>query len=74
MLVLTRKLNETIEIAGGITVKIVQVSGGKVRLGIDAPPETNIKRGELNAPMEAESAAPLRGVLERHRGAATRDS
>lgn len=47
MLVLGRKIGEKIEIDGGITLTVVSFKGGGVRLGIEAPPETNIRRGEL---------------------------
>lgn len=47
MLVLTRKLNEEIAIGNlGITVKVVDVRGGRVRLGVTAPPEIRIERVE----------------------------
>jgi carbon storage regulator len=47
MLVLTRKIDEEIVIAGKIRVVIVDVSGEKVRLGIKAPPSIRIMRKEL---------------------------
>ena len=47
MLVLTRKLNETIRIDGEITVTVLEMDGNRVRLGIEAPPEVRILRGEL---------------------------
>jgi carbon storage regulator len=47
MLVLSRKENERLIIDGNITVTIVRVSGGTVRLGIEAPAEIPIRREEL---------------------------
>ncbi|UUO07988.1 carbon storage regulator [Blastopirellula sp. J2-11] len=47
MLVLTRKPGETIRIGDDIVVTISQLKGGRVRIGIDAPPEMGIRRGEL---------------------------
>lgn len=47
MLVLTRKLNEEIRIDGEITVTVIELDGNRVRLGIKAPPEVRILRGEL---------------------------
>lgn len=44
MLVLTRYPNECISIGENITVKIVDVQGDKVRIGIDAPKDVNIIR------------------------------
>ena len=47
MLVLTRKAEEKIIIAGGITLTVVSIIGNKVRLGIDAPDHVRILRAEL---------------------------
>jgi len=47
MLVLTRKLDESIVIDGSITVTVVRVQGDRVRLGIEAQKEIPIKREEL---------------------------
>ena len=47
MLVLTRKLNETIVINGNIRVKVVAIKGNQVRLGIDAPDSVAILREEV---------------------------
>src|SRR5436190_19803003 len=46
MLVLTRKLNESVYIDGDIEVMIVAVRGNKVRLGFRAPAEVSIQRKE----------------------------
>jgi carbon storage regulator len=47
MLVLSRKKNERLVIAENIIVQIIRVSGGNVRLGIEAPAEVPIRREEL---------------------------
>lgn len=47
MLVLSRKLGEEIWIDGGITVRVLEIRGNKVRLGIGAPEGTGILRREL---------------------------
>jgi len=47
MLVLTRKRDESILIGGEIRVKILGVSGNKVRIGIEAPNDIPIRRGEI---------------------------
>lgn len=49
MLVLTRKAGETINIGGDIVIQIVQVQGRQVRVGIEAPKQKKIQRGELAA-------------------------
>ncbi len=47
MLVLSRKLNETIVIDGNIRVTVVGLRGNQVRLGIEAPESVAIFRKEL---------------------------
>ena len=47
MLVLSRRIGETIVIDQNISVHVLQVSGGSVRLGIEAPSHIRILRGEL---------------------------
>jgi len=47
MLVLTRKLGESIAIDDHIKVVVVQIKGKQVRLGIQAPKETKIHREEV---------------------------
>lgn len=53
MLVLARKKNEVIKIGDNITITVLDVRGGTVRLGFDAPRDVVILRGELE-PIEAE--------------------
>jgi carbon storage regulator len=47
MLVLSRKENEEVVIDRRIRVKLVKLGRGRVRLGISAPSEVDIHRGEL---------------------------
>ncbi|MGL4944506.1 MAG: carbon storage regulator CsrA [Thermoguttaceae bacterium] len=47
MLVLSRKKNESIVIDERISVMVVEVAGGKVRLGIDAPRDVTVHRQEV---------------------------
>lgn len=47
MLVLSRKETERIRLGDSIVLTIVQISGDKVRLGIDAPAEMLVLRDEL---------------------------
>lgn len=47
MLVLTRKINETIKIGDDIEIRIIEVKGDAVRIGIEAPKSVDIYRGEL---------------------------
>jgi carbon storage regulator len=47
MLVLSRNPGESIIIDGGITVKVIEVRGGVVRLGIEAPRDIPVFRSEV---------------------------
>lgn len=47
MLVLTRKQSETIQIGDSITITVLRMKGKSVRLGIQAPQDFNVIRGEL---------------------------
>jgi len=51
MLVLSRKLNETIIIDGTIRVKVVGIRHNQVRLGFEAPERVGIYREELCTPV-----------------------
>lgn len=61
MLVLSRKLGERIVIEPGIEIAVVEIRGGKVRLGIEAPRDVSIRRMELAANEPATT-----GVLVAH--------
>ena len=47
MLVLTRKVGESIAIGDGITLAVVKIDGNRVRLGIEAPRDVLIRRDEI---------------------------
>jgi len=46
MLVLTRKVEESLILGGEIRITVLGISGDKVRLGVDAPQTVKILRGE----------------------------
>jgi carbon storage regulator len=52
MLVLTRKINESIVIDNKIGIKIVKITGNRVRLAIEAPHDVNIDRAEVRERMQ----------------------
>ena len=60
MLVLTRGVKQKIEIGERcVTVTVLEVKGGRVRLGIEAPDDVSVRRQELviNAPAQVANSA-----------------
>ena len=53
MLVLTRKVGESFVIGDDITITVVRVVGGGVRIGIEAPNDCPIMRQELRESLES---------------------
>ena len=47
MLVLSRKIDESIVINNDITIVVVEIRGDKVRLGVEAPKEVPVHRREV---------------------------
>lgn len=70
MLVLTRKTNDTIVIDGRIRIEVLQVRKGGIRIGISAPDDVRIRRGEL-APLDLDPADLEPAELELDQGIPT---
>jgi carbon storage regulator len=56
MLVLTRKIGESLVIDGDITIKVSQIQGNRVKLCIDAPRSHRVVRAEIQT---EEAPAPV---------------
>jgi carbon storage regulator len=50
MLVLSRKIGEQIHIGDDIVLTVVEIKGGRVKLGLQAPLDCSIQRSELKMP------------------------
>lgn len=64
MLVLTRKLGESVTIGDDIKISVIEIKGRQVRLGIEAPQNMTIHREEIYARIQEENrrAALLESV------------
>ena len=56
MLVLTRKQSEKIRIGENITITVIRMKGKSVRLGIEAPNNVSVLRGELVFDVDTDKA------------------
>ena len=57
MLILSRRVGESITIGKDIVIKVVEISGNQIRLGIDAPREVRVLREEIIDAMKEENQA-----------------
>lgn len=55
MLILTRRIGETLVIIDDIEVHILGVKGNQVRIGIDAPDDVSVHREEIYKRIQAEN-------------------
>jgi carbon storage regulator len=62
MLVLSRKLNEVIDIGDDVQICVVGIRGDKVRLGIIAPKDISVHRREVKVAL----AEKIKKALESH--------
>lgn len=62
MLVLSRKLDEEIVIGDNIVLKVIEIRGDKVRIGIEAPRDTPVHRREVYDAIKAQ--AKSEGTIE----------
>ncbi len=69
MLVLSRKLDESIVINEDIQIKVVQIRGNQIRLGVEAPRHIPIRRSEwkpsASAPVPLSSEGPVSATVRR---------
>jgi carbon storage regulator len=55
MLILSRKAGDSVMIDGGVRIVVLGVEGSSVRLGIDAPADVRVLRGEIVKQVEREN-------------------
>ena len=66
MLGLTRRTGERIAIGDDITVSVLSIEKGQVRIGVSAPPEIRVLREEIYKELEAQNRASTRGLKYLH--------
>jgi len=57
MLILTRKIGESIIIGDNIAVTILGVKGGQIKVGVNAPREVSVHREEIYEKIKEESGS-----------------
>jgi carbon storage regulator len=57
MLILTRRVGETLMIGDEVTVTVLGVKGNQVRIGVNAPRDVTVHREEIYERIKAEQAA-----------------
>ncbi len=64
MLVLTRRLNQSIKIGDDIEITVIEVRGDQVRLGVAAPRDVSVHRKEVYLQIQQENRAAAQSVPE----------
>lgn len=61
MLILTRRVGETLMVGDDVTVTVLGVKGNQVRIGVNAPKEVAVHREEIYERIRKEKAAQAEG-------------
>ncbi|HWR81840.1 MAG TPA: carbon storage regulator CsrA [Candidatus Deferrimicrobium sp.] len=64
MLILTRRLGESITIGDNIKVSVLGIHGRQVRLGIDAPPSVVVHREEIYVKIQEENRRASKSIKD----------
>jgi len=63
MLVLSRKVGDSIKIGDNIEIVVNRISGNRVTIGVDAPKDVRILRGEVELELDDDAVLALTGLM-----------
>ncbi len=63
MLILKRKMGEGIDVGDNVRIVLKEISGGHVKIGIEAPTDIRVKRSETATSIEAENLRAAKSCL-----------
>lgn len=73
MLVLTRRPGESIIVGQDIVITVIEIKGGQVRIGIDAPREVQVHREEIYEQVRQENIAAVATAKQAREALSQRD-
>lgn len=68
MLILTRRVGETLMVGDDVTITVLGVKGNQVRIGVNAPKEVSVHREEIYQRIQREKVAQLEAALQQKEG------
>lgn len=68
MLILTRRVGETLVIGDDVTVTVLGIKGNQVRIGVNAPKDVSVHREEIYDRIQREKGGAVAGNEEGNEG------